>query len=133
MKVTALPIDPGPAAWNTILPRADRYPPLRGDVTCDYFVVGAGFAGLSAARRLAQLQPGASIVVVDATRVEEDAFEGSPEPRCHWLLRSILLRSSRCFTLETPWTFPHKSVLLRCPVSLPRSLSSFGENQIINP
>lgn len=71
MKVTALPIDPGPAAWNTILPRADRYRPLRGDVTCDYLVIGAGFAGLSAARRLVRLRPGASIVVVDATRVAE--------------------------------------------------------------
>lgn len=71
MKVTALPIDPGPAAWNTILPRADRYTALRGDLTCDWLVIGAGFAGLSAARRLIQLQPGASITVVDATRIAE--------------------------------------------------------------
>ena len=30
MKVRRLPVDPGPAAWNTILPPADRYPQQQG-------------------------------------------------------------------------------------------------------
>ncbi|MEQ3729995.1 MAG: FAD-binding oxidoreductase, partial [Tateyamaria sp.] len=37
----------------------------------DFVVVGAGFAGLSAARRIRQLQPTASVVVLDAMRVAE--------------------------------------------------------------
>lgn len=68
-----LPVQLGPAAWNTILgPR----PPVRrldGDQTADFAVIGAGFAGLSAARRLTQLQPGARIAVLEAGRVAEGA------------------------------------------------------------
>ena len=37
----------------------------------DFLVIGAGFAGLSAARRLNQLQPDAKIVVLEACEVGE--------------------------------------------------------------
>ncbi|EYD77281.1 Oxidoreductase [Rubellimicrobium mesophilum DSM 19309] len=46
---------------------------LDGDVTADFALVGGGFAGLSAARRLAQLNPGARIVVLEAGRLAEGA------------------------------------------------------------
>lgn len=66
-----LPLQLGPAAWNAILrPQAER-PTLDGDQTADFVIVGAGFAGLSAARRLTQLQPGARIIVLEAGRVAE--------------------------------------------------------------
>jgi glycine/D-amino acid oxidase-like deaminating enzyme len=42
---------------------------LDGNVTADWLIIGAGFAGLSAARRLAQLHPGDSIAIVDAHEV----------------------------------------------------------------
>ena len=66
-----LPVHPGPAGWNAILP--PRAAPLRleGKVAADFAVIGAGFAGLSAARRLSQLEPGAKIVVLEAGRVAE--------------------------------------------------------------
>lgn len=60
---------PGPAAWNDILAPRDAARALEGSVTADFVVVGAGFAGLSAARRLKQLQPNATVVVVDAQRI----------------------------------------------------------------
>jgi glycine/D-amino acid oxidase-like deaminating enzyme len=44
---------------------------LAGDVGCDVAIVGGGFAGLSAARRLGQLQPGARVVILEAGRVAE--------------------------------------------------------------
>ncbi|WP_404405187.1 NAD(P)/FAD-dependent oxidoreductase [Pelagibacterium halotolerans] len=66
-----LPAFAGRAAWNAILGTLPPAVPLQGDVTADFTVIGAGFAGLSAARRLAQLNPGAKIVVLDATRVGE--------------------------------------------------------------
>lgn len=65
------PKDPGPAAWNAILPAAGAPRVLDKTVTCDWLVIGAGFAGLSAARRLGQLCPTDRIVVLDATRVGE--------------------------------------------------------------
>ncbi len=63
----------GPAAWSAILGALPPARPLPGDVTADVTVIGAGFAGLSAARRLAQLNPEAKIVVLDAGRVGEGA------------------------------------------------------------
>ena len=71
MKVTRLPRDPGPAAWNQILPDAPPPRLLDNDLTADWLVVGAGFAGLTAAHRLAELHGGDRVVVLDATRVGE--------------------------------------------------------------
>ncbi|SMH37871.1 FAD-binding oxidoreductase [Maritimibacter sp. HL-12] len=63
----------GPAAWNAILPAQDAAERLEGNATADFAVIGAGFAGLSAARRLTQLAPGARIAVLDAGRIAEGA------------------------------------------------------------
>ena len=71
MKVKRLPKDPGPAAWNALLPPPGPAQPLEGGITADFLVIGAGFAGLAAARRLSQLCPGAEIVLLDAVRVGE--------------------------------------------------------------
>ena len=40
------------------------------------WMVGAGFAGLSAARRLSQLQPDAKITVLEAGRIVEAGSHG---------------------------------------------------------
>ena len=40
-------------------------------MTADWLIVGAGFAGLSAARRLTQLRPGERIVVLDARELAQ--------------------------------------------------------------
>jgi glycine/D-amino acid oxidase-like deaminating enzyme len=66
-----LPRQPGPAAWNALLPPQPEATPLAEDSTADFAVIGAGFAGLSAARRLSQLDATARIVVLEAGRVAE--------------------------------------------------------------
>ncbi|MEL7462043.1 MAG: FAD-binding oxidoreductase [Pseudomonadota bacterium] len=71
MKVRRLPVDPGPAAWNRLLPEALPPRQVDGDLTADWLVIGAGFAGLAAAHRLAELHGGDRVVVLDATRVGE--------------------------------------------------------------
>ncbi|WP_323768226.1 FAD-binding oxidoreductase [Antarctobacter sp.] len=71
MKIKRLPVDPGAAAWNALLPAAAPPEPLEGAVTADWLVIGAGLAGLAAARRLAQLHPGDRIVMLEARRVAE--------------------------------------------------------------
>ena len=71
MRVARLPIDPGPAAWNALLPAQARAQVLDNDLTVDWLVIGAGFAGLAAARRLRQLDPRGRIVVLEARRVAE--------------------------------------------------------------
>ncbi len=68
-----LPVQLGPAAWNAILGPQPATQKLDRDGTADFVIVGGGFAGLSAARRLTQLQPGARIVVLEAGRIAEGA------------------------------------------------------------
>jgi len=69
-----LPALPGPAGWNELLGEYAAPPRLlEGDHTADAVIVGAGFAGLSAARRLRQLEPGARVIVLDAMRLAESS------------------------------------------------------------
>ncbi len=67
--VKRLPRDPGPAAWNEILPPQADAIRLEDQVFADWLVIGAGFAGLTAAYRLRELHPNDRIVVVDAKRI----------------------------------------------------------------
>lgn len=67
------PVHLGPAAWSAILPPQPGPVALDSDLTADFALIGGGFAGLSAARRLAQLNPGARIVVLEAGRLAEGA------------------------------------------------------------
>ena len=68
-----LPQHTGPAAWNKILGAQSAATPLNSDITADFVVIGGGFAGLSAVRRLTQLQPNVKIVVLEAGRLAEGA------------------------------------------------------------
>ncbi|MEL6167691.1 MAG: FAD-binding oxidoreductase [Pseudomonadota bacterium] len=68
-QIARLPKDPGPAGWNRILPDPPPPAPLEGRQTADWLVIGAGFAGLAAARRLSRNAPGDRITLLDATRV----------------------------------------------------------------
>jgi glycine/D-amino acid oxidase-like deaminating enzyme len=63
------PADRPGSGWYEILPPPGPPQELDAAITADWVVVGAGFAGLSAARRLAQLRDGDRIVVLDAQRV----------------------------------------------------------------
>lgn len=69
MKIKRLPVDTGPAAWNSILPPADAAEDLSANITADWLVIGGGFAGLAAVRRLSQLHPNARIVLLEASRI----------------------------------------------------------------
>jgi glycine/D-amino acid oxidase-like deaminating enzyme len=67
--IKRLPVDTGVSGWEAISSRVAPVQLLDGNVTADWLIIGAGFAGLSAARRLSQLRPEDSIVVVDAHEV----------------------------------------------------------------
>ncbi|MEM1360911.1 MAG: FAD-binding oxidoreductase [Pseudomonadota bacterium] len=68
-RVSRLPKDPGPAAWNRLLPDPNTATSLEGKHTSDWLVIGAGFAGLAAARRLSQNRSRDRITVLEASRV----------------------------------------------------------------
>jgi glycine/D-amino acid oxidase-like deaminating enzyme len=69
--VTQLPVDLGRAGWNALLPHRQPFQCLENDIEADYLIIGAGFAGLAAARRLIQLDANASIVILEASQVAE--------------------------------------------------------------
>lgn len=54
-----------------MLPARQPRPPASGRSTVKYAVVGAGYTGLAAARRLSELDPDAEIAVLEATTIGE--------------------------------------------------------------
>ena len=67
-----LPKNPGPAGWNRLLPAAAPSQIVQGAITADWLIIGGGFAGLSAARRLAQLGGrDERIILLEAGRIGE--------------------------------------------------------------
>jgi len=73
MKIGRLPCDDKTNGWSAILPQREPKPALSGDVAADWIVLGAGYAGLAAARRLAENCPDQRIALIDAGAVGENA------------------------------------------------------------
>lgn len=63
------PNDLALSGWYALLPPPPPARVLKGRLRADWVVIGAGFAGLAAARRLLRLRPGERIVLLDAQRV----------------------------------------------------------------
>ncbi len=55
-----------PSGWNRMLPARPPAPKLSGTHRAKYAIVGAGYTGTAAARRLVELDPAADIVLIDA-------------------------------------------------------------------
>ena len=51
-QIGKLPRDTGVTGWNAILGPAFAYPEAEGEISADWLVIGGGFAGLAAAKRL---------------------------------------------------------------------------------
>lgn len=73
MKLKVLPCNDNNNGWLRILPDLPPANVLAGEHSYDYVVIGAGFTGLAAARRLAELKPDARIALVDGGRVGNNA------------------------------------------------------------
>lgn len=71
--VDRLPNDDRTNGWSALLAARQPRPSLQAQLDVDWLIVGAGYAGLAAARQLATQQPGASIAVVEAGVVGENA------------------------------------------------------------
>ncbi|WP_256357700.1 FAD-binding oxidoreductase [Pseudomonas sp. PDM28] len=67
--IVNLPHDDHSCGWYAALPEPRPAKRLTGEQKADYVVIGAGFAGLAAARRLAEHMPQSRILLVDAQRV----------------------------------------------------------------
>jgi glycine/D-amino acid oxidase-like deaminating enzyme len=71
--ITHLPIEDDCNGWSQILPERIVTKPVVGLHRPDWIVLGAGYAGLAAARRLADNRPNDHIALVDANEVGENA------------------------------------------------------------
>ena len=69
--IRILPANDASNGWNRILPPRTPGPPLAGEQRADWAVVGAGYAGLAAAHRLAENRPSDRIVLLEAHAVDE--------------------------------------------------------------
>lgn len=69
--ITRLPVETGRSGWEAICERPFPVRELDAKVQADWIVIGAGFGGLAAARRLAQVRPGDKVVVLDALQIAE--------------------------------------------------------------
>src|SRR5215469_5355705 len=68
-KALRTPGDIRASGWYALLPEPPPPRILEGKQKADWVVIGAGYAGLAAARRLSQLLPGERIVVLEAQRI----------------------------------------------------------------
>ena len=59
--------------WLSTLNTRTNYSILKKDIKCDYLIIGAGYTGLSAARKLSEINPNKKIVIVDAQLAGEGA------------------------------------------------------------
>ncbi|MGI9462599.1 MAG: FAD-dependent oxidoreductase, partial [Aestuariivirgaceae bacterium] len=73
MRIGKLPQNDKTNGWNVMLPERPANRPLDGDQRADWLVLGAGYAGLAAARRLAENRPDDKIVIVEAGVMGENA------------------------------------------------------------
>ncbi|MCY1285591.1 Gamma-glutamylputrescine oxidoreductase [compost metagenome] len=67
--IVKLPHDDRSCGWYAALPEPRPCKRLSGVQKADHVVIGAGFAGLAAARRLAEHLPQSRILLVDAQRI----------------------------------------------------------------
>jgi glycine/D-amino acid oxidase-like deaminating enzyme len=66
-------INDNSCSWLNDLNKRVGIKTLDKDKTCDWLIVGAGYTGLSAARKLSELHPNQKIIIVDAQLAGEGA------------------------------------------------------------
>lgn len=73
MKIDPIKYEPTDSGWFATLDQVSPAKVLEQEINCDWLVVGGGWMGLHAARRLAELDPQARVVLVDAGRIGNGA------------------------------------------------------------
>ena len=73
MKIDRLPTHDLTNGWTNILEQRQSSPPLTTAIRVDMLVIGAGAAGLAAARRAAEINPNRTVALVEAGRLGDGA------------------------------------------------------------
>jgi glycine/D-amino acid oxidase-like deaminating enzyme len=72
-QVSHFPVNDSSNGWSRILPPRTPKAPLAGPQSADWVVIGGGYAGLAAARRLAENRPDDKIILLEAGEIGENA------------------------------------------------------------
>ena len=81
-----LPVNDHGCGWTMALGKRQPNASLNGEKVADFVVVGAGYTGLSAARKFAQLNPDSHVIIIDA----QVAGEGASSRNSGYLVDSTL-------------------------------------------
>lgn len=84
------------SGWNALLPSREPNPALQRDLSVDVLIIGAGWTGLSAAKRWQSLSPNADIVLIDSSEIGE----GNPGRNSGFLLDIALAEDADSEQLE---------------------------------
>lgn len=84
------------SGWNALLPARIPNPELAEKIEVDVAIVGAGFTGISAAKRWRELQPGATIALLDSSEIGE----GNPGRNSGFLLEISLAEDADAKNIE---------------------------------
>tara|TARA_Y100001970_G_scaffold15557_1_gene17505 strand:+ start:640 stop:1944 length:1305 start_codon:yes stop_codon:yes gene_type:complete len=79
-------INDNTCVWLNNLEPRKNFKILKHDQKCDYLIIGAGYTGLSAARKLSEIEPNKKIIIVDA----QLAGEGSSSRNSGYLVDTTL-------------------------------------------
>lgn len=73
MRYASIPFNHNQPGWPAGEHSFPPQPALQGDITADWVIVGAGFAGVAFARRLADINPNLKIIIVEAHSTQQSA------------------------------------------------------------
>ena len=74
------------SGWNAMLPSRVIEPALSADMSVDTAIIGAGYTGISAAKRMHELAPSDEIAIIDSSEIGE----GNPGRNSGFLLEIAL-------------------------------------------
>jgi glycine/D-amino acid oxidase-like deaminating enzyme len=109
----SFPVYQSRSGWNALLPpRQECVDPPSSPVQASV-VIGAGYTGLAAARRLAELEPGREVLVIDASSIGEGSagrnsgflsvLPNQPLANRHGTLDEAAARQIRLYTAGLSW------------------------------
>ncbi|MGV2880521.1 FAD-binding oxidoreductase [Pantoea vagans] len=73
MRYASIPFNHNQPGWPAGEHSFSPQPALQGNITADWVIVGAGFAGVAFARRLAEINPNLKIIIVEAHSTQQSA------------------------------------------------------------
>ncbi|WP_434778064.1 NAD(P)/FAD-dependent oxidoreductase [Neisseria sp. Ec49-e6-T10] len=73
MKEAKIPFNQNYNGWLSYPERFPVFPSFTGNTTADWVVIGAGYAGFAFARRLAENNPSAKVILLEANTIENNA------------------------------------------------------------